>query len=331
MGVYHLMGLGRSAGAITGPLSYLAHRFTRWEPDDQSFFARSGEAVQREQGQKVGDVQSIVLFTTPEVLKGHDSATNRPFHAFSYIDNLAGKEHGQEYGREKSVPMKEVLRSLLKMEWRKISGGRKEGSIFWVEIDRRDISLTYERIIKVVTALAGVGGQGKEIWANLTGGNNVINFALQLATTLSGDVARLYYVQAADQNTEKCIRFPSEQGYWVELPALPLDLNPLSLEIIRLVEQRKANTLQEFYSQLSGDYWKLLQNIAEENFREIYLKPLWKQGIIAEKENQYVIGSQWELIGPYTEILQHVRSNRESLEELSKNHSWIESEAIDLG
>jgi HTH-type transcriptional regulator/antitoxin HipB len=61
MGVYHLMGLGRSAGAITAPLSYLAHRFTRWNHYDQNFFARSGEAVQREQSQKVGDIQSIVL------------------------------------------------------------------------------------------------------------------------------------------------------------------------------------------------------------------------------------------------------------------------------
>jgi hypothetical protein len=51
-------------------------------------------------------------------------------------------------------------------------------------------------VVRVVSALAGVGGQGKEMWVNLTGGNNMINFALELAATLSGDVARLYYVQA---------------------------------------------------------------------------------------------------------------------------------------
>ncbi|HEY65183.1 MAG TPA: hypothetical protein G4O02_11495 [Caldilineae bacterium] len=70
MGTYHLMGLGRSAGAITGPISYLAHRYQRWNDDDQRFFAFSGEVQQREAGEKVGDVQALVLFTTREVLSG---------------------------------------------------------------------------------------------------------------------------------------------------------------------------------------------------------------------------------------------------------------------
>lgn len=61
MGVYHLMGLGRSPGVVTGPLTYLAHRYTRWNDDDQRFFDRSGEACQRQAGEKVGDVQAIVL------------------------------------------------------------------------------------------------------------------------------------------------------------------------------------------------------------------------------------------------------------------------------
>lgn len=30
MGTYHLMGLGRSPGAVIGPLTYLAHRYQRW-------------------------------------------------------------------------------------------------------------------------------------------------------------------------------------------------------------------------------------------------------------------------------------------------------------
>ncbi len=84
MGVYHLMGLGRSAGAVTGPLTYLAHRYGRWNDDDRRFFARSGEVAQREQGQKVGDIQAIVLFTTREVLDGTVSA-------FKSVDNPPGR------------------------------------------------------------------------------------------------------------------------------------------------------------------------------------------------------------------------------------------------
>ncbi len=52
MGVYHLMGLGRSPGTVIGPLTYLAHRYGRWNADDRRFFARSGEVRQRQAGQK---------------------------------------------------------------------------------------------------------------------------------------------------------------------------------------------------------------------------------------------------------------------------------------
>jgi hypothetical protein len=43
MGIYHLMGLGLSPGAI----SYLGNRYARWNDPDREFFGRSGEAVQR--------------------------------------------------------------------------------------------------------------------------------------------------------------------------------------------------------------------------------------------------------------------------------------------
>lgn len=61
MGVYHLMGLGRSPGTVIGPLTYLAHRYWRGNADDQRFFARSGEVRQRTAGERVGDVQAPVL------------------------------------------------------------------------------------------------------------------------------------------------------------------------------------------------------------------------------------------------------------------------------
>jgi len=52
----------------------------------------------------------------------------------------------------------------------------------------------------------------------------VINFALELAATLSGDVPRMYYVQAENPKAEKCVRYTAEDGYWVELAVMPLAL-----------------------------------------------------------------------------------------------------------
>jgi hypothetical protein len=133
MGVYHLMGLGRSPGTVIGPLTYLAHRYSRWEPEDQAFFAGSGEAALRQTGQSAGDVQALVLFTTREILQGD-------LPSFGYIENPPGRV--AQGPLRKGGPMKEVLRAHLRREWPAIAGGRREGVVFWCEVDRRDIRTT---------------------------------------------------------------------------------------------------------------------------------------------------------------------------------------------
>lgn len=320
MGVYHLMGLGRSPGAITGPLSYLGHRYQRWNEDDQAFFARSGEVAQHQRGQKVGDVQALILFTTREVLDGE-------ILAFPYIDNPPGRIAKRP--EEADRPMKEVLRRLLRREWPAISGSRPKGTIFWCEVDRRDIRSTYERAVQVVAALAGVGGQGKEMWINLTGGNNVINFALELAATLSGEVARLYYVQAENLDAERCVRFTAENGYWVELPVMPLALGRLSQAIIDLLTGQGPLSLTNLYSRLQNEYWDLSRGLTSESAREEYLVPLRKQGLITETADSYVVGPQWELIRPYQESLRQARQWSLTIEQLAQQVAWLEQEVLD--
>ncbi|MBN1813843.1 MAG: hypothetical protein JXA14_18535 [Anaerolineae bacterium] len=329
MGVYHLMGLGLSPGAITGPLTYLANRYRRWNVSDQHFFARSGEAAQRKVGDKVGDVQGIALFTTREVLAGYDEASGRTFTSFHYTDNPAGRIAGGPL--VEGEPMKQVLRKLFRREWPGIGGGRRKVTIFWCEVNRRDIGSTYERVARVVTALSGAGGQGKEMWVNLTGGNNVINFALELAATMSGDVARLYYVQAENPDAEKCVRYTAEEGYWVELPVMPLALGRLSRAILDLLRVRGPLTLSSLYSTLQSEYWDLSRGLVSgEVLREEYLAPLWKQGLVAEVSRGYVVGAQWALIQPYEQILARARAACATIEKLAEQEPWIEAEELKL-
>lgn len=319
MGVYHLMGLGLSPGVVIGPLTYLAHR-------------RSGEVRQREAGQKVGDIQAIILFTTREVLDGTVSALD-------YVKNPPSRIAGSPV--EKGGPMKEVLRRLLCCEWPAISGGRREGTIFWCEVDRRNFRVTYERVVRVVAALAGVGGQGKEIWANLTGGTNVINAAIQLAAMLSGDIARLYYVQAENEAAEKCVRFTAENGYWIELPVMPLATSRVIEAVLRLLSQEGASA-RDLYSRLlqHEQYWNLIQGISFETFQDLYLRPMWKQGLIAETNGGYTIGPQWEVIRPYQEVLTDARKAGMTIEALAieaqaqaaqaQRKPWLEREDLPL-
>jgi len=324
MGVYHLMGLGRSPGVVTGPLSYLAHRYQRWNAEDQRFFGRSGERAQRTKGDKVGDVQACVLFTTPEVLTGKDQS--RPFASYDYVENPPGQI--TQGPRQQGAPMKEVLARLLRREWLGISGGRISGDLFWCQVNRRDIRSTYERVVQVISALAGVGGQGHEMWINLTGGNNVINFALELAATLSGAVARCYYVQAENQIAESCVRFTAENGYWVDLPVMPLALGRLSHIILELLGREQMNT-PRLYSTLRSQYWDLSRGVdSEETLQEEHLRPLWKQDLIVEAPGGYTIGPQWELIRPYEELLQQARQSNLTIEQLSQQKDWIERETI---
>jgi hypothetical protein len=68
-----------------------------------------------------------------------------------------------------------------------------------------------------------------------------------------------------------------------------------------------------------------------EVFQEIYLTPLWKQGLIAEAEGGYVIGPQWELIRPYQEALQKAREANLTIEALAQQEPWLEKEELPLG
>jgi len=312
MGVYHLMGLGTSPGAVTAPLSYLAHRYKRWNEDDAVFFERSGETKQRAKNEKVGDVQSVVFFTTKEVLSG-ELLSRR------YIKNIAGKTHGTP---GEPQPMKEVLSKLLAEVLPNVTK-RKALDVFWCEIDRRNIQDAYSKVIRVVAALAGVGGQGKEMWANLTGGNNVINLALELAANLSGQIARVYYVQAQDETAEKCVFYTAENGYWVELPVLPLVIDRLCETILRLVEN-KPQPAAQIYSRIRSEYWDLVQEIERESdFLEHYLKPMRKQGLLTQTDSGFQIGSQWKLVKPYQALWQEAQTKNVSIEQLSEQESWI--------
>ncbi|MCZ7571787.1 MAG: DUF6293 family protein [Ardenticatenaceae bacterium] len=327
MGVYHLMGLGLSLGTVTGPLSYLGYRYQRWDKEDQAFFSRSGEVKQREAGEKVGDVQALVLFTTQEVIVGRDEVTGKILFPRPYVVNHRGRISAGEI--KSKAPMKESLIPFLEKTWPEIAGGRREGTIFWCEVDRRDIQKTFNRIARVIVALSR-----KEQWVNLTGGNNVTNFALQLASSLSGEVARLYYVQAENEQAEKCIFYTSERGYWVDIPVMPLVLSRVNRAILHLLGDSPA-TLQELYSRLCyhQEYGVLILNIPSEALLENHVSPMWTQGLISgtsEKTGPYTLGPQWEIIRPYEVTLEQARQQGVTIEQLARQEPWLSEQTIPL-
>jgi hypothetical protein len=340
MGVYHLMGLGLSPGAVTGPISYLAEKYNNWEDEGQYFFSRSGEEEQRKKGEKVGDIQSLVLFATREIIEG----TNSDFYAEKYLKNEPGREANNATKQGKREPMKKVLEPLLKEEWSKISGGRTTGCIFWCEVERRGSEetlkeQTFKRVAQVVASLAkGTGAQGKEIWMNLTGGNNVINFALQLTASLSGgEVGRLYYVQAANDNAEKCVRYTNKESYWVELPVMPLGMSDLNHEILNFVTTEEAIQDKELYNRLKNEHWHLCKSFNSlQEFKNKCLRSMQKIGFISVEKDTSIcrVGSQWKLIQQYEQVMQEAldKADRERLtiKKLVEREDWITKQDISL-
>lgn len=323
MGVYHLMGLGRSPGAVTGPLSYLAFRYKRWEESDKEFFALSGEASHRNAGKKVGDVQAIVFFSTEEILSGNLLCSD-------YIENERGKTRGRPVqGCKKDV--KSVVTRQLKKVWPEISGNRKQGTVFWCSVDRRNVMDVYEKVITVVEALAMVGGQGKEMWANLTGGNNVTNLALQLAATLSGKISRLYYVQAQSEEAEKCLYYTAEDGYWVDVPVMPLGFDRVHKCVLAILENDGEVSPKDLYGRLMSQHYDVATDVQSAlDLENRYLTSLCKQGLISIVDSGYVVGPRWPLVKPYIDALVRARDCELTLEQLSQRENWITREEIDI-
>jgi hypothetical protein len=145
-------------------------------------------------------------------------------------------------------------------------------------------------------------------------------------------VARLYYVQAENEAAEKCVRYTAENGYWVDLPVMPLALGRVIHAILDILGRQGPLSVRDLYSQLltHETYWNLVQGVSLEVFQEIYLTPLWKQGLIAEAEGGYVVGPQWELIRPYQELLQKARDAKLTIEELAEQELWLKREEIAL-
>ena len=74
-----------------------------------------------------------------------------------------------------------------------------------------------------------------------------------------------------------------------------------------------------------------MQGVSLGVFQEIYLTPLWKQGLIAEADGGYVVGPQWELIRPYQEALQKAREANLTIEALAHQEPWLVREELSLG
>jgi hypothetical protein len=346
MGVYHFMGLGRSVGAVTAPLSYLAARYERDNPLDQEFFARSGEVGQADD-LKRGDVEALVLFATDDVYRGVTPS-------YDYQLNRAGSRRGRKCNGA-NVPslLKDLLEDPLQVLTQTSRDtdnlqGRDEISVFWCIYEPHNPVQSFERFAQALSAAKSVGGLGKEVWLNLTGGNNIINSAMYLAVSLLGVPARLYYTWTENPD---CVRHPvsrsnlgdeGQDNFWVDLPIVYFNFEVEHSCLMCILE-----TLQGDRVQISELYGLAKQKMclshmpdlesAEDRYTWLhrrYLMPLETQQLLeiagapgdAIGNLTVTLDSKWSLMKRYYEAVSAAQGPERSLFDLAKDRDWLHHE-----
>jgi len=327
------MGLGRSVGTVTVALSYLAARFERDDESDKAFFGSSGE-IDQPVDQKRGDVQALILFTTPEV--HHGSRAADPF-----VLNQPGRIGGQKIAgwtvpqalskllRDPLLTLTQTSRDPTQLKQ------RRSVEIYWCEIERNRPTLTFERVARTLAATKAVGGLGKEVWINYTGGTNIINSALQLSVSLLGVSSRLYYI-LTDHTDHVYHTIPSTQlgrdddTFWVDLPIVYSTFNEHHRRILQVLVELggEALSLSELYGFALNEYSfeqppgeTLKERLAW--FRRMYLLPLRAQRLITSDEKAIRLGPGWNRLQRYYEIVPAPDQPVPTLGQLLESETWL--------
>ncbi|MDI6814654.1 MAG: hypothetical protein QMC90_01010 [Dehalococcoidales bacterium] len=303
MGVWHLAGLGLNPGAVTVPLTYvyLALKLaSEGNEQAQDFFATSGEA-----GQQVGRgiPESLILFTSKEVIKGRaqNNIRDRWF-------NTRKKETGIE-------TIKSYLTSLLQaMQSQNFSRFYNKTWLRYflvVEVNHQDFEDCFFKISVTVNAL-----RDKEIWINMIGGTNQINAALLSATGFITAAARNYYVFQTDtqllhpdserpdfNNLHLSIPPPS----WHELPLFTIDMSRLYEHLTALFKGREKVNVKEiknilsdlgfseqFFPKLRGSLVKVEGEIATKGYMLEHWEEMWSNiGSELSGEANFTTWKKW--------------------------------------
>ncbi len=161
MGILHLAGLGRSPGALTSGLSYLARRHGAWT---------------KELGKVVDEV---IVFTSPEVASG-TLATG-------------GEVILNRYGSETYCPRKWTDAPVLEVLSECFAEQFPDAKLHVCVVDLQDFYDCLRAVGQTLLRFHRAGSVGRHVQINLTGGTNILNSALFLGANLSGLVAKFYY------------------------------------------------------------------------------------------------------------------------------------------
>ncbi len=247
MGVVHFTGLGKSPGAVTSGLAYLKHEI------GPSF--EDGTIV-----------DAVVIFTSEEVASGREKCF--PAEHNEYMKREVRKRWARDEYRAV-----EIVKCFLQKEF-------VGTEIYLIKINVNDFSKCFEAVAKALLRFHPPGKVGKHIWANLTGGTNVLNAALLQSAYLSGLIPRVYYTFVANPRDDGKYLQPfsrdtSEFDYR-EIYIIPTTFDEryrYLLEELRTLRQEEWIAAQDLLGRLKGKS-SSFSNLSLDEFIRNYLN-IW--------------------------------------------------------
>lgn len=252
MGIVHFAPVGTSPGAVTSALAYLKHH------EDKIKGGNSGRII-----------ESLVLFCSPDVECG-----DRP--ADDYCWNDYGRPNmRQGWQRPKGAQnVVEVIRDFLAGE-----GLLEDKSCLYVwPVNVHDYQTSLDAVAKATLAVARADDTGKQVWANLTGGTNVLNAALMQVASLSGLIRRMYYTFIARDSDRRYLQpFSSDRARFdfVWLPLVKTTFDSGYYRVLEILQDGEWRSGQKLLERLKNDKDPTIQQtfvgVEPDHFKNQYL------------------------------------------------------------
>lgn len=264
MGIVHFAPVGTSPGAVTSALAYLTHH--------TELIGQASGAI----------IQDIVIFCSYQVDDG-----TRP--ANSYIWNTYGRLASRQgwkasRGRENTI---DVIKKFLDYP-----ANRPilppNGELYVWPVDVNDYRVCFEAIAKATVAIARSDDTGKYIWANLTGGTNILNSTLMQVASLSGLIGRAYYTFIGHDEDRKYLQPPRESSQDYVFEFIPLIKTTYDLKYYRVLEELYVGPTgwimgQELLSKLKGTYPAQFDEVEFDHFKNQYLNRMTNDVLLEDQ------------------------------------------------
>lgn len=266
MGIIHLAPVGRSPGAVTAALAHLKHVY-----DEQQ---RTGKRLEKSVlPRRLGyPVEQIVLFVSEDVYRGRSGSLNTTYNQYGAYTQI------RSYPEKDKVKVVDIIAEFAEKE---LSDGKLALYARWVDVN--NFEDCFRAITETVLALGRPDDLGKTLWANLTGGTNILNAALLEVTFLSGLINSLYYI-FANPDEQKFLqplnndhrRFVAD--HWRDVPLVKTAFDERYRHLLLfLVDHPDWWDTAELLERLQNSHPELFGSMELELFRKQWLRKMGRE------------------------------------------------------